>query len=76
MTLDTIPVDAKNTFSEFVALLQNREALANGFRIATAWVRAAIKAVRDAPGGDAMGDDEAIAGAILRRIDEKCRPAV
>ena len=35
------------------------------------WVHDAIAAVKNAPGGDAYGDDEAIAGEILKRIEER-----
>ncbi len=38
---------------------------------ATAWVEAAIAAVKNAPGGEAYGDDEAIAGEILRQVAER-----
>jgi hypothetical protein len=30
-----------------------------------------IDAIKSAPGGEAMGDDEAIAGEILRQIEER-----
>lgn len=42
--------------------------LAQMTKAAAAWVEAAITAVRNAPGGAAYGDDEAIAGEILRSI--------
>lgn len=42
-------------------------------RAATAWVEKAIEAVKKAPGGEAYGDDEAIAGAILKSVAERQR---
>jgi hypothetical protein len=42
-------------------------------REATAWVRQAIDAVIAAPGNPYGNDDEAIAGEILQRIDERKR---
>lgn len=40
-------------------------------REATAWVEAALEAVRSAPDNPYGDDDEAIAGEILRQIEEK-----
>ncbi len=38
---------------------------------AAQWVRQAIDLVKTAPGGDARGDDEAIAGELLRQIEDR-----
>lgn len=55
------------------------EALATPGRIgeiakeATAWAEASIRLVKAIPGNPYGDDDEAIAGAILRRIDRKAK---
>jgi hypothetical protein len=40
-------------------------------REATEWVKAAIKAIQLSPGGEAFGDDEAIAGRILAEVEKR-----
>ena len=48
-----------------------KHGLNEGMRNAAEWVFDAIDAVRSAPGGDKLGDDEAIAGQILKQMEAK-----
>jgi len=56
-----------------VLFLSNKKKLQNAAREATEWVFEAIDAVRNAPGGEAYGDDEAIAKTINDQIDNRRR---
>ena len=56
------PGTGKNALATGVAALMAPGNVGKVAREATAWVEAAIAAVKTAPGGDAYGDDEAIAG--------------
>lgn len=73
MSLDAIP--SGGGLMDGIAFLKSPERIRDGMAAAAEWVFNAIDAVRSAPGGDAMGDDEAIAGEILRQIDERKQQA-
>ena len=64
-------IPAKGGFSDGLTLLSQPDQLLASAKAATAWVFAAIDAVQAAPGGGTYGDDEAIAGEILRRLDNR-----
>lgn len=70
MALDAVPkggglVDA-------IKFVSDAQRITASARSATEWVMTAIQAVKDAP-GSTYTDDEAIAGEILRQIEEKQR---
>lgn len=44
---------------------------AEGMKAASDWVRQAIQVIKSAPGNPHGDDDEAIAGELLRRIEER-----
>lgn len=56
-----------------IAFLSDKKRIADGFRKATEWVTGAISAVRLAaePNPWKNADEEAIAGEILRKIEDK-----
>lgn len=54
--------------ADAIGFLKDRERIAQSARNAQAWVATAIQAVRQSPGGEEFGDDEAIAAEILKRI--------
>jgi hypothetical protein len=65
------PGSGKNAVGVAVANMTKPGNLSAVAREATAWVEAAIAAVKAAPGGAAYGDDEAIAGTILKAVEER-----
>lgn len=73
MVLDAIPPstpDGKG-FETGIQFLLNKDRVLKTAKEATAWVEqalAAVKAAKNNPYGD---DDELIAGAILKKIEEK-----
>ena len=71
MAKDAIPIGGG--FEDGIRFLSNKELVADGARRASDWVKAALKAVREAadpnPWRDA--DDEIIAAELVRRIEEK-----
>ena len=73
MSLDAIP--SGGGIMDGIAFLKSPERIRDGMAAATKWVFDSIDAIRSARGGDAMGDDEAIAGEILRQIDERKKQA-
>ena len=56
-----------------IQFLSNPESVKRGAQEATQWVRDAIAVVKLSPDNPYGDDDEAIAGEIVRRIDEKDR---
>ena len=59
---------------DVVDAIRTPSKLVEATREATEWVKAAIQAVKSAPGPNPYGDnDEAIAGEILRQIEIKKR---
>jgi hypothetical protein len=69
MSLDAVPPGGG--FADAVALLLDREKLLASNRAAIDWVKAALAAIKAAPDNTFGEDDEAIAGELLRRIDER-----
>jgi hypothetical protein len=71
MSVDAIP--SGGGLSEGISFLTKPGALSSGFKSAAEWVKSAIEVVRKAaepnPWKDA--DDEAIAGELLRKIEER-----
>lgn len=57
-----------------IAFLLNQDAMNEGYRRASKWVQEAIDAVKSAPDNPYGDNDEAIAEAILAKLDEKRRP--
>ena len=57
-----------------IAFLLNQDAMNEGYRRAYKWVQEAIDAVKSAPDNPYGDNDEAIADAILAKLDEKRRP--
>lgn len=73
LSVDAVP--AGGGFASAIEFLSDQERIINGARAATDWVQTAIAAVKAAPGNPYGDDDEAIAGEILRQIDERKRAA-
>lgn len=69
MALDAVPPGGgvKNV----LAFLTDKTAIIDGAKKATAWVEEAIAVVKTAKDNPWGNDDEAIAGEILRQIEEK-----
>ena len=61
----------KGGFADGLKFLAQPDRVLTAAKAATAWVFAAIDAVKAAPDGGVYGDDEAIAGEILRRLDNR-----
>jgi hypothetical protein len=61
----------KGGFADGLRFLSSKDRILAAAKAATAWVFAAIDAVKSAPDGGTYGDDEAIAGEILRRLDNR-----
>ena len=57
-----------------IAFLLNQDAMNEGYRRASKWVQEAIHAVKSAPDNPYGDNDEAVAEAILAKLDEKRRP--
>ena len=70
MSIDVIPPGGN--FESGIKFLLNRQAIINAAKVATDWVRDVIQAVRQGaePNKYKQADDEAIAAAILKRIEE------
>lgn len=72
LSLLAIPVGSgENSFIMGVEALTNRGKFVSLAAEASDWVRDAIQAVKSAPDNAYGDDDEAIAGIILRRIEEQ-----
>lgn len=72
MALLAIPVGSgKESFSMGLDVLTNRGKFSSIATEASAWVRAAIDVMKTAPDNPYGDDDEAIAGAILKGIEER-----
>lgn len=71
MSVDAVP--AGGGFADAMKFISSKKSIISGARTATEWVKLAIRAVREAPGPNPWtnADDEAIAGELLRAIDEK-----
>lgn len=71
MSIDAVPKGGG--VADAVRFLMDKEAMLTAARNAEAWAKAAVQAVRDAsaPNPWRNADDEAIAGEILRRLDER-----
>jgi len=69
MSRDAIPDGGG--FADGLSFLSNPERMAKAARAATEWVEHAIAIVKTAPDNPYGDDDEAIAGEILRQIDER-----
>ena len=62
--------------ADSIALFTEPGRLAEVSRQAEAWVREALATVKAAPDNPYGADDEAIAGEILRRIEERKKVAI
>jgi len=73
MSVIAIPDGTKDTRNDVIKFLSSATAISRAAREASAWVNQAIEAVRMAadPNPWRNSDDEAIAGEILRLIDER-----
>ncbi len=71
MSLIMIPPGSKNGLATGIAALRKPGNIFAVCREATAWVEAALSAVKSAPGGMVYTDDEQIAGIILDGIAVK-----
>lgn len=71
MSVDAIP--SNGGLADGLKFLSSAESIRNGCRDATQWVADAIAAVKAAPNNHFGDDDEAIAGEILRQIEERNR---
>lgn len=69
ISLDAIP--AGGGFGDGLQFLLDKERLIATAKAATAWVSDAIALVKTTPNNPWGDDDEAIAGEILRQIDER-----
>lgn len=72
MAIDAIP--AGGGFAAGLHFLSDKQRIIDGAKAATAWVEQAIATVKSAP-DNPYGDDEAIAGEILRQLEERNRKA-
>jgi len=73
--ISLLAVPAGGGVADAIGFLSDKDKIVRLTREATAWVEIALRAVREAPGGEAYGDDEAIAGEILRQVEEKQKAA-
>lgn len=64
-------IPAGGGLPDAVKFLSSASTIADGVRAATEWVEAAIALVKTSPDNPYGDDDEAIAGEILRQIEEK-----
>jgi hypothetical protein len=71
LSLDAVP--AGGGLTSAIEFLSDPKRITDGARAATSWVETAIAAVKAAPGNTFGDNDEAIAGEILRQIDERIR---
>ena len=72
MALIMIPPGTKDGLATGIKALSSAKGLGDAAREATAWVFEAIDVVKTAP-DNPFADDEAIAGEILRGIEERKR---
>lgn len=72
MAILAIPVGSgKDSFNRGLDVLMNRGKFASVAAEASDWVRQAIATMKTAPDNPYGDDDEAIAGAILKGIEER-----
>lgn len=69
-----IAIPRNGGFQDGIAFLTNPAAITQAARDATEWVNDAVSAVKQSPNNPFGDDDEAIAGEVLRQIEEKRRP--
>jgi hypothetical protein len=69
ISLDAVPPGGG--FQSAIEFLSDKDRIVSSARSATQWVETALAAVKAAPGNPYGDDDEAIAGEILRQIEEK-----
>jgi hypothetical protein len=69
ISLDAVP--AGGGLQSAIEFLSDKDRIISSARSATQWVETAIAAVKVAPGNPFGDDDEAIAGEILRGIEER-----
>jgi len=70
MSIQGVPKDTPDPLRAVAEFFASTENLKEHAKEATEWVEQAILAVKLAPDNKWGNDDEAIAGEILRRIDE------
>lgn len=69
--MSMLMVPDKGGLADALKALSSPKNIGNIAREATDWVMAALAAVKVAPGNSYGDDDEAIAGEVLRRIEER-----
>lgn len=69
MSLDAVP--ARGGLISALQFLSSKDRIMDGFRTAAAWTYEAIDAVKATPDNPYGDDDEAIAAAILTKIEER-----
>jgi len=69
MSLDAVPKGGG--LADAIEFLMDKDRILKTAREADRWAKNAVLAVKCAPGGENMGDDEAIAGEILRQLEAK-----
>lgn len=75
MALLAIPAGSgKDSFSRGLDVITDRKKFASVAQDAAAWVKEAVAVMKTAPDNPYGDDDEAIAGAILRAIEDKEQP--
>jgi len=72
--MSVLMVPAGGGPADAIRELTSAENIAKRAREATAWARQAIAAVKTAPDNPYGGDDEAIAGEILRQVEARAKP--
>lgn len=74
MSCDAIP--KSGGVADAIGFLANKDAIMETTRRATQWVKDVIALVKTAPDNPYGDDDEAIAGAILKKLTEKKQEAL
>lgn len=69
--MSVVAVPSSGGLADALKFLSSKESITAGAREATEWVETAIRAVKEAPGNPYGDDEEAIAGEILRQIEER-----
>jgi hypothetical protein len=74
--ISSLAIPKDGGIADGIALFTTPGKLASVARDATRWVEAALSAVKAAPDNPHGGDDEAIAGAILDKINKARGPRI
>ena len=71
MSVDAIPPNGG--LKDALKFLQNPQMIKEQYQKAEKWVYAAIQLIKQAPGGDEIGNDEEIATKILEKIKPRTK---